>query len=224
MIPEDFVPWWQAAALQPLRQSPGAVQRRSQFLDYRHTASFGGVRAISDNALVAETAITRADAEFDVHAFMESKFVRTSLPTGSVLDAGFDVPRLRESDWFYSAGLRKKNRHGGRFQADQQIGTLDSNSEFFFPEHQGNSRLTLSYNQPLLHGAGKAYNTSLILLANLDTRIAADRTLTELQNHLLDVTEATWELYFQRSLLLQKQRHFELRERDPRPVTAAPNR
>lgn len=170
----------------------------------RHSAQ---VRAISDNAVIAETAITRADAEFDARAFMESKLVRTSVPTGSELEAGTNVPRLREEDWFYTAGFRRKNQYGGRFEAAQQIGLRDSNSEFFDPGNQGNSRLTLSYNQPLLNGAGNAYNTSLIMLAEIDTRIAADKTNVELQDHLLEVTEAMWELFLERCVLLQKQRH-----------------
>ena len=140
---------------------------------------------------------------------MESKFGRTSAPTGSTLDAGTSVLRLREEDWFYSAGIRRKNQFGGRFEVAQQIGIKDSNSQFFDPKNQGNSRLTLSYNQPLLNGAGKAYNNSLILLANIDTRIASNRTATELQDHLLAVTEAMWEIYQQRTVLLQKRRHLD---------------
>jgi outer membrane protein TolC len=212
LIPSDFTPWWQRGALQPLRPSASsrAVDVNMLIVEaLRHSAR---VRAISDNAIVAETAIVRADAEFDVHAFMESKFVRTSVPTGSELEAGVDRPRLREGDWHYRAGLRRKNQHGGRFEVSQRIGTRDSNSEFFVPENQGNARLTLSYNQPLLNGAGRAYNTSLIVLANIDTRIATDRTATELQDHLLAVTEALWELYFQRSVLLQRQRHLQRAE------------
>ena len=135
--------------------------------------------------------------------------MRTSVPTGSVLDAGAGVPRLREEDWFVSGGLRRKNQLGGRFEVAQQLGTRDSNSQFFFPGNQGNARLTLSYNQPILNGAGRAYNNSLVVLADLDTRIASHRTATELQDHLLEVTEAMWELYHQRSILLQKRRHLE---------------
>jgi len=165
------------------------------------------VRAISINANIAQSAIVEAHAEFDVHAFVESKFVRTSVPTGSVLDAGYDVPRLREEDWFYSGGMRKRNQYGGRYEIAHRFGLYDSNSEFFYPEQQGNTRLTLSYEQPLLSGAGHAYNNSLIVLANIDTRIASDRTDTELQDHLLRVTEALWELYTQRVTQLQRQRH-----------------
>lgn len=193
--------------MRPLRKAPTRFQVDVNSLIVDALQFSPQVRAISDNAVIAETAIVEAQAEFDVHAFTESKLVRQSVPTGSTLQAGFNVPRLRQADWFYNTGLRKKNQFGGRVEIGQKIGTRDSNSLFFTPQNQGNSRLTLSYNQPLLNGAGKAYNTSLILLANLDTRIADDRTATELQDHLLAVTEALWELYQQRAVLLQKHRH-----------------
>lgn len=207
-IPPSFAPWWQTDALQPLSSAERVlpVDLNSLILDtLRHSAH---VRAISDNSLVAETAITRAAAEFDSRAFMESKFVRSDMPTGSTLEAGFNVPRLRQEDWFYQAGTRKKNGYGGTLSLAQQVGLRNSNSTFFLPQDQGNSRLTLSYNQPLLARAGSAYNSSLIVLADLDTRIAVDRTKDELQAHLLKVTEATWQLYLQRCRLLQKQRHY----------------
>lgn len=207
VIPKEFTPWWQSRALQPLRKAPSRlrVDVNSLIIDALQYSS--RVQAISDNTVIAETGIVEAKADFDIHAFMESKFVRTSLPTGSDLEAGFNVPRLREADWFYNAGLRKKNQFGGRVEIAQKIGTRDSNSVFFTPLNQGNSRMTLSYNQPILNGAGKAYNSSLILLANLNTHIADDRTAAELQDHLLEVTEAMWYLYQQRTVLLQKQRH-----------------
>lgn len=208
-IPRGAAPWWQAQALRPLGPTTSTmpVDVGSLIVEaLRHSAR---VRAISDNAIIAETSIIRADAEFDTRAFMESKFVRTSIPTGSTLEAGFNVPRLREEDWFYSAGLRRKNQYGGKVEIAQRVGLRDSNSNFFFPYNQGNSRLTMSYNQPLLNGAGVAYNTSLIVLANLDTRIAVNRSTAELQEYLLEVTETHWQLYLQRSVLLQQQRHLE---------------
>jgi len=209
LIPSDFQPWWQAGVLRPIRESPQhiTIDVNSLIIDtLRYSAQ---VRTISDNAIIAETSITRAAAEFDVRGFMETKLVRTSVPTGSTLEAGVDVARLREEDWFYRAGFRKKNTFGGRFEFAQKIGSKESNSEFFLPAQQGNSRLTLSYNQPLLNGAGEAYNSSLILLADVDTRVAANRTAVELQDQLLEVTQSMWELYVQRSLLLQKRRHLE---------------
>ena len=208
-MPADFAPWWQKPALTPLVDSkaPIVLDLDAVIVEtLRHSAR---VREISDNAVIAETAITRAAAEFDYHAFMETKFTRRSVPTGSTLDAGFNVPRLREADWFHVAGLRRRNRLGGRTEISQRIGTRDSNSLFFFPQNQGNSRLTLSYHQPLLNGAGRAYNTSLTLLASLDTKIASDVTAAELQDQLLAVTETYWGIYLQRAALLQKERHLE---------------
>lgn len=207
VIPADFVPWWQRELLRPLRgmNAELTVDLNSLIVDtLRHSSQ---VRAISDNVIIAQTSIARAQAEFDVHAFMESKFVRTSVPTGSTLDAGFNVPRLRDEDFFYSAGVRRKNEFGGKFEVAQQFGSRDSNSQFFFPSNQGNARFTLSYNQPILNGAGECYNSSLIVLADIDTRIAAQRTAAELQDQLLVVTEAMWELFRQRAVLIQKRRH-----------------
>jgi len=208
-LPAEFAPWWATAAGGRLRPAQSAfdVNVNSLIMDaLRHSSR---IRAISDTPSIAATSIVQAEAEFDVHAFMETKIVRTSIPTGSVLDAGFDVSRLREEDWFYSAGLRRRNHFGGELELSQRFGLRDSNSEFFLPEDQGNARLVLSYNQPLLNGYGRAYNTALIVLADIDTQIAWNQTSGELQEQLLQLTEAFWRMYQQRVLLVQKQRHLE---------------
>ena len=49
------------------------------------------------------------------HAFAESKFFRESEPIGNELDTG-GPPRLREEDWGFSAGLRKKTPLGGSWE------------------------------------------------------------------------------------------------------------
>ncbi len=170
------------------------------------------IRAISDNAVIAETAITQTAAEFDPTTFMESKLVRTSIPTGSSLDAGFNVTRLREEDWFTRGGFRRKTTAGGNVELSQRIGLKDSNSNFFLPDNQGNSRLSLSYSHPFMRGAGKCYNTNLIVLAKIDTELALDRTKSELQDQLLEVVEAMWDLYLQRALLVQRQAHVQRAE------------
>ncbi len=206
-MPADFVPWWQAHVTQPLRESPQTipVQINTLVVDtLRHSAR---VRALSDNAVIAETAITRAAAGFDTTTFMETKFVRGSNPTGNTLEAGFNVPRLREEDWYARGGVRRRNEYGGKVELSQQIGLRDSNSQFFFPGNQGNARLVLSYNQPLLNGAGQCYNTSLVVLANLDTRVALDKTAADLQDQLLTVIESHWDLYTQRARLMQRRGH-----------------
>ena len=212
-IPNDTeIDWWRGQVSQPLRPSPAPthIDIHSLILDtLMHSAT---VRAIGDNVTIEETNITRARAEFDPEFFLESKLVRNSDPTGSTLDAGFNVSRLREIDWYARSGLRQKNILGGTLEASEQIGLRDSNSQFFFPDNQGNARLTLSYEQPLLNQSGRLYNTSMIVLARIDSRVAEQQTMAELQNHLLSVTEAMWQIYLQRSLLIQKQRHLQRAE------------
>ncbi len=146
----------------------------------------------------------KSQAAFDVHAFMESKFDRQSDPTGNVLETG-GPSRLRQGDFGYSAGLRKRTPLGGSWEVSQRVGLRDSNSRFFSPEQQGNSRLSLSFDQPLLNGFGKPYNSALIVLADIDTSVAMDQTSVALQSHLIQIFEAYWELYLQRSVLVQKQ-------------------
>ena len=60
--------------------------------------------------------------------------------------------------------------------------------------------------QPLLNGAGRNYNSSLIVLAEIDTDIARDQMVKELQNVLLEVHKGYWDLYLQRAALLQRRR------------------
>ena len=208
-IPDDFVPWWELVIGQPLRPSTQGqtVDVESMILEALRFSP--RVRAINENTGIRATAIIEADAEFDVHAFVETKLNRTSEPTGSTLDAGTSVTRLREEDWFYKGGVRRKSRVGGEWEVAQRYGLRNSNSTFFTPQNQGNSRLTLSYTQPLLNGYGELYNRSLIVLAEIDTRAACDRTSRELQDHLLAVTETMWQLYLDRAVLLQKQRNLQ---------------
>ena len=206
-IPRDYVPWWESTVMRPHRAASHPIDVDSLVLNALQFSPT--VHAINVNASIRRTAITEADAEFDVHAFMESKFVRTSEPTGTTLEAGANVSRLREEDWFYNAGIRRKNTIGGTFEVAQRFGLRDSNSTFFTPLDQGNARFTLNYSQPILNGFGKPYNQSLIVLANIDTQVAWDRTSRELQDHLLKVTEAHWQLFQQRAVMAQKHRHFD---------------
>lgn len=207
-LPAGFRPWWRDAVVSPLRRSSGSRPVDLDALIISALAFSPRVRAISHDVLIQETGVLEAQAAFDVHAFVDSKFFRKSEPIGNLLDTG-GPPRLREGDWGYAAGLRKRTPLGGSWEVSQQIGMRDSNSRFFAPKQQGNSRLLLSFNQPLLNGAGKKYNTALIVLADIDSCAAMDRTSAALQDHLYLVAESYWELPLQRAVFLQKQRHIE---------------
>ncbi len=49
-------------------------------------------------------------------------------------------------------------------------------------------------------------------MAKIDTELALDRTKSELQDQLLEVVEAMWDLYLQRALLVQRQAHVQRAE------------
>lgn len=209
VIPGNFSPWWTNIVSLQFRPDAPQSQVDVNTLIQETLQNSSQVRIINDDPIIAETAITQAMAEFDPKVFIESKFNRISVPASSTLDTGTSFSRLRENNWNTNFGIRRKNTQGGELELSQQFGMNTSNSIFFVPPNQGDARLTLSFNQPLLNGRGEAYNESLIVLAELNTDIATDRTQAALQDHLLNVTEAYWELYLNRVLFLQKQKHLQ---------------
>jgi outer membrane protein TolC len=204
-LPRDYVPWWQVAAMRPLRSDATPRLTDVDSLVVETLRYSQRVKALSERPLIVRTTIVEAQAEFDVRAFVDSRLTRTSVPVGDELTTG-GPPRLRDLDTYSSGGLRKKTRWGGRLELSQKFGFEDSNSLFFTPAQQGNARLSLSFTQPLLNGAGPAYNDSLTVLAQIDTRLAWASTAKDLQNHLLQVAQVHWELYLNRVVLLQKKR------------------
>lgn len=201
--------WWRKFVDQPLQIAPASLKLDEQQLILEALRHSHRIAAINESVQVAQTAITRAAAEFDPTAYVDSMFTRTSIPTGSDLDAGSGIPRLREEDFSVSGGIRRRTLSGASIDIGQQIGLRDSNSQFFTPPNQGNSRLTISLNQPLLRGAGQAANQSLIVLAQLNTSIARAAATTGIQDHLVSVHQARGELYYHRVALLLRVRNLD---------------
>jgi outer membrane protein len=152
---------------------------------------------------IHEESIVEAEADFDPKAFVESKFLDTSDPVGSILTTG-GPDRYIDQNWNYNNGIRKKTTTGAQVELSQKIGYENSNSLYFIPPLQGNARLSLNITQPLLNGAGKAYNNRLIVLAQIDVQTARDKVSKDLQSIVLEVYQTYWDLHLQRALLLQK--------------------
>ena len=205
-LPAGFTPWWQPDVMRPQRQEVAALPLELDALLIEALQFSPQLRAIRETDFIRSTAIVEAEAEFDVRAFMESKFVRSSDPVGDKLTTG-GPPRFRDSTWYYLAGARRRTASGATMELSQRLGYRDNNSLFLSPTQQGNARLSLSFTQPLLNGAGRTYNQSRIVLAQLDTRAARDEVTLGLQNHLVEVTQAYWDLYLRRAVLRQKQHH-----------------
>lgn len=226
-VPGAFSAWWADAVHRPLRtDSPSqSVSIESLILDALQYSS--QVRVLTDLPLIRRTSIVEAEADFDWTAFIEGKWQDVDEPVGSFLKTGGGPSRFLNEDLDYRVGLRRRNLHGGRFEIGQEYGWENSNSSFFNPKNQGTARLALSYTQPLRRGAGVVYNSSLIVLAEIDTQIGYDELSQQLQEYLIELVRAYWELYLQRGSQLQKRQAIEhacsvLEQLEPRIDIDAP--
>ena len=199
--------WWEEQVVTPAPEST-SIELNIESLLIRTLANSKYLQGLADLPLIREKSTMEAIAEFDVTTFVETRFRRPSEPVGNQLTVGpGGSQRFRENDFASSAGVFRKTSRGGRVQFGQEIGMLNNNSTFIDPRHQGNARLTLNVTQPLLSGAGKAYNTSLIMLAQMDERVAWDQVSEQLQDYIVEVTENYWQLYLERARFQQKDRH-----------------
>jgi len=204
--------WWQPLLAQPQRAAAAhhAVTVQQLVLDALKYSL--RVQALRQPVHVAAEEMIQAQADFDARGFMESRFLDLNEPVGSTLATG-GPSRLMEHNWEYKAGVRKRTAYGGTWEAAQELGHKNSNSLFFVPQDQGSAQLVLNFTQPLLNGAGRAYNESLIVLAGIDSNLAGAAYAKELQDYLVIVADAYWQLYYQRGLLLLKRRHLERAQR-----------
>ncbi len=200
--------WWEQSVMMPARPGAKSIPLDIESLVVRTLANSKYLQGLADLPVIREKSTMEAIAEFDTAGFMESHFRRPSDPVGNQLTVGpGGGNRFRENDFASSAGVARRTTRGGQVQFAQEIGLLTNNSTFIDPKYQGNSRLTLNITQPLLSGSGKAYNTSLIMLAKMDERLAWDQVSEQLQDYLVEVTGAYWQLYLERARLTQKEQH-----------------
>ncbi|MCA9175838.1 MAG: TolC family protein [Planctomycetales bacterium] len=198
-----FRPWWQNPVSTPMSESATTVTPDTLILSaLRHSPQIAGLRALPE---IRDAEVVEALADFDPTSFMEARFDDVNEPVGNLFTTG-GPSRLLEHSLNVEGGARKRLQSGGSLEVRQRLGHENSNSAFILPNNQGTARLSLNYNQPLLNGAGKRVNRSQIVLAQISLNQAWDELASELQNHLLDVIEAYWNIYQQRSILLQRQR------------------
>ncbi|WP_197452125.1 TolC family protein [Rosistilla carotiformis] len=201
--------WWNAQVQQSIGIGPATLPISIDAL-----VQSALINSVQIQSLLTEPKIRRAtigveQAQFDWHSFIESQFDDKSDPIGSILTTGSVDGRFEDQTWAAAAGLRQNNRLGGKLEVAQNGGSQRNNSQFLIPNPQGTTRLELNYTQPLLNGAGRFVNESRIVLAQLDFGATDDRTQARIQDQLIDVTNAYWELYLSRSQLLQRRKLLE---------------
>ena len=209
VTPEEllkFQPWWHAAVEKAMSPSSHVITPDSLVLAaLNHSPQIAALRAIPE---IRDAELTEALADFDPRVFVEGSFDDINEPVGNQFTTG-GPPRLMEHTLSTKCGVRKRLQSGGSLELVQQFGHENSNSLFIQPNNQGTARMMLNYNQPLLNGRGRRVARSQIVMAQISRNQAWDELSRELQRHLVDVIEAYWNVYFQRSVLLQRQRSYE---------------
>ena len=205
-LPSGYLPWWaeRVAKSAGIKPSPSHYTLDQLIHSALENSPHIQVAAAAPN--IRQAQLLEESSQFDWTRFLSSIYDDTNDPIGNTLTTGNADDRFTQQDWTSRGGVRRRNRKGGELEISQQFGYLDNNSSFLIPGDQGNSRLVLNYRHPLMRGRGRAVNESLIVLANLDFQAAGDDLLTEIQTHLVQLTETYWELVRARSALLQRQR------------------
>jgi outer membrane protein len=202
-LPHDMEPWWQVMAANSLtgrgRGEPVSVEH----LLATALQSSPHVRVIADSYLATEVGAPRHHAEFQWRMFSDYEYADRSEPVGNLLTTG-GAERFNEEELQGSIGLRRKNRMGGKFEVSQELGKRTNNSIFLAPVLQGTSRVSATYTQPILRGAGRRVNMGRYALALIDTAKAEGQMQEELEQLLVRVNRVYWELYRQRVVLIQQ--------------------
>ena len=197
----DKLSWWEADLITSvLRGRPPLPMTLERTLGLALSEA-PELKVLQSDWYINQLEVTRRDAAFDWTTFVSSVWNRDSTPVGSRLDGATN--RLRSRTASSRGGVRRQARDGGEFEMSQNFGINSSNSQFISPDNQGNSRLTLRYERPLLRGGGEEYNTSIVRLAEIEKDTAFDRFRIGVQDHLLETATAYWVLVLRRGRFVQ---------------------
>lgn len=197
--------WWHDKLPSPVGPPEAALPMEMESALVQAIGRSARVEVLRHTALISATAVPQAQANFDPIAFLDTRFTNTSDPVGSSLTTG-GSSRFRDKAWYSSGGIRRQALTGAQLEVAQRIGYENTNSTFFVPKDQATAKLTMNVSQPLLRGAGYAYNNGVIVLATLDVNIAQAQFCTDLQTYLVDFHSAFWDIYARRAILLQQRR------------------
>ena len=196
--------WWREFVSQPINDDVARLSLSLEDTLVRAVENSKQIKVFSELPLIRETAIIEADSAFDWNSYLDGRWSDTSNPIGNTLTAGPGVQFFNNETLGGRGGFRRRTRSGANIDVNQQLGYQRNNSVFFVPNPQGTARLNLSFTQPIWRGRGRVYNTSLVVLAQIDKNVAGDEFNRQLQSHLLEVTRSYWALYLERAVLYQK--------------------
>lgn len=180
---------------------------RVQFIDLEQLVWLSVQHSPAIQAMIKVPSIQRSEediarADFDPRFNARSNFKDTSDPVGNTLTTG-GPNRLNEYFWENSVGISDRNTIGGKTELRQAMDARDSNSLFFVPGDQVDTKLSLNYTQPLRRGYGAFYNTSQIQIQQSKTQQEIAIANEGLQNHAMKLHNAYWSLVANRFRFVQ---------------------
>lgn len=199
--------WKSDASSQLLTGTPRKITLEELYI--RAIAYSTQIQVFSDVPLIRETAIQEAKGVFDTHGFLDSAYEYTNDPVSTLLETGLATGRFTQKEFRNEAGVRKRLGTGAEMTLAQEFGFVENNSSFLVPNPQGTARLKLAIVQPLLRGAGLAYNRAIIDIAKIDTQAASHEQVRQAESHLLEICRSYWTLYFSRVSYVRKKRFFQ---------------
>lgn len=190
-------PWW--TELKPFNGEPGEYRNiELDNLIWLAIANSPHVRSLLIEPQIQEARASATLGVFDPTPFINSIFNDSSNPVGNTLTTGGPT-RLNENLWENSAGVKAKTKSGAQTELTQEMSFRDSNSLFFKPNQQADTRMVMRYTQPLMRGGGATYNRSSFVIANLSSSESAYDVTLKIQQHAFTITTNYWELYVARA-------------------------
>ncbi len=197
-------PWWNEKVGHSLSKELQATPVDLETLIWMALSNSPNIQSILTTPQIRDAQVNEAHGVFDRTRFVDSIFKDTSDPVGNLLTTG-GAPRLNERFLDSKAGVRGKNRYGGQTELAQELGLRDNNSQFFVPNQQADSRLVVRYTHPLRKGAGTFYNYSSIAIAQVAANVSRSESNREIQNHVFEICQSYWNVFYNRAILLQGQ-------------------
>ncbi|MFK7819547.1 MAG: TolC family protein [Planctomycetaceae bacterium] len=204
-FPITYEPWWLGDVSSQMRSRYVPMRVTFEEIILSAITNSPRVKALRIEPEIRKQSVVVERAQFDWMSFAEMTWNDTSDPVGNTLTTG-GSPRFRDHQWSLESGVRRRTHSGAELEVSNEMGWQDNNSDFFIPAPQGTSRLNVSFTQPLLRSRGRFYNKSRIVLAQIDRGVADSETLLKLQEHLVEVSDAYWELFRARATLVQKRK------------------
>lgn len=163
------------------------------------------VKAVLTVPQISQAKISEASGIFDQTPFVDSIFNDTSDPVGNTLTTG-GPSRLNEMRLDNAVGVRAKNQLGGTAELAQNLQMRNNNSVFLSPKQQADAKMLLRLNQPLMRGAGRAYMTSSLRIAEFNAGVTQHEAMRKLQLHAEAIATAYWNLFAARAIKMQAER------------------